>query len=120
MDIDAMSILREAGVDTEGALVRLMNNQAFYLKMLGKFQQDTNFAKLRSLIEAGEGQAAGECAHALKGMCATLGLTELSDLCAKLQYIYLGREEGDPAPVFALAEESYAKAMDAMRRALAG
>lgn len=118
MGADSINILQAAGIDTEGAVGRLMNNPAFYLKLLAKFQQDTNFDKLRSLVEAGDVKAAGECAHALKGITANLGMTELCDLCAKLQYLYLGTEEGDPAPVFAAAEQSYAKVMDALRAAL--
>ncbi len=118
MENNAMEVLREAGFDVEGALGRLMNNQAFYVKMLGKFAQDTNFAKLRGVVEAGDAQAAGDCAHALKGMCSTLGMTELSELCAKLQYLYQGREEGDPASVFAQADEQYGLVMEALRKVL--
>ncbi len=118
MGADSMHILQAAGIDTEGAIGRLMNNPAFFLKLLAKFQQDTNFDKLRSLVEAGDTHGAGECAHALKGITANLGMTELCDLCAKLQYLYLGTEQGDPAPVFAAAEESYAKVMNALHEAL--
>lgn len=119
MESNAMDILRDAGFDVEGALGRLMNNQAFYLKMLGKFAQDTNFAMLRGYVEAGDAQAAGKGAHALKGMCSTLGMTELSGLCGTLQHLYEGREEGDPAPVFAQADQEYEKVMAALRKALA-
>ena len=118
MDTNAMDILREAGIDVEGALGRLMNNPAFYAKMLGKFVQDTSFEKLRGFVEAGDAQAA-ECAHALKGVCSTLGMVKLSDCCARLQHLYQGREEGDPAPVFAEAALEYERAMAALQRALA-
>ena len=114
-----MDILREAGLDVEGALGRLMNNQAFYLKMLGKFQQDTHFAKLLDCVEAGDAKGAGECAHALKGMSATLGMTALSDLCARLQHLYQGEAESDPAAVVAEAKREYGRMMDALGKALA-
>jgi len=113
-----MDILREAGFDVEGALGRLMNNRAFFLKMLGKFAQDTSFGKLRGFVESGDKQA-GECAHALKGMCSTLGMSKLSECCAKLQYIYQGREEGDPEQVFAEAVLEYNRVMAALEKVLA-
>ena len=119
MENTAMDILREAGLDVESALGRMMNNQKLYLKMLGKFQQDTNFSKLKGFVEARDAKAAGESAHALKGMCATLGMTKLSDLCAQMQYLYEGREEGDPDLVAAEAVREYERVMDALGKALA-
>ena len=119
MGNDSMDILRDAGFDVEAALGRLMNNQSFFLKMLGKFAQDESFGKLRGFVEAGDAQGAGDCAHALKGMCATLGMVKLSDYCAKLQYLYQGREEGDPKLVFAEADQEYELVMAALRRVLA-
>jgi len=119
MDSDAMAVLREAGLDVEGAMGRLMNNQAFYFKMLNKFQQDTHFAQLRGLVEAGDAKGAGECAHAMKGMCATLGMTALSDLCARLQFLYQGREEGDPAALVAEATREYDRLTDVLKKVLA-
>ena len=118
MENNAMDILQEAGFDVEGALGRLMNNQAFFLKMLGKFAQDGSFAKMRGFVESADAQGAGECAHALKGMCSTLGMVELSDYCAKLQYLYQGREEGDPKSVFAEADQEYGRVMEALQRVL--
>ena len=114
----ALSVLNDAGLDTEGAIGRMMNNPAFYLKMLGRFQQDTAFEKLRVAVEAGDTQAAGAGAHALKGVASTLGMTELSELCAKMQFLCQGREEGDPAVLFARVAECYAQMRDALARAL--
>jgi len=119
MENNAMDILRDAGFDVEGALGRLMNNQAFFLKMLGKFAKDESFTKMRGFVQAGDAQSAGESAHALKGMCSTLGMVKLTDYCAKLQYLYQGREEGDPLPVFAQADQEYGRVMEAIEKVLA-
>ncbi len=113
-----MSKLREAGFDVEGALGRLMNNEGFYERLLKKFLDDVTFDKLVTSVEAGETKAAGEMAHALKGMCATLGMTELSEHCATLQNIYMEREVGDPAPVYAKAKEAFAQCKAAVEEAL--
>ena len=115
---NAMIHLRDAGVDVDGSLERMMNKPDFYLRMLGKFQQDTNFATLRAQMAAGEQQKAGEAAHALKGLCASLGMTALSERCAELQYICLGQKPGDPAPVFAEAEVLYAGIMETLATVL--
>ncbi|MCL2544280.1 MAG: Hpt domain-containing protein [Clostridia bacterium] len=119
MENNAMDILRDAGFDVEGALKRMANNQALYLRLLGRFLQEGSFAKLRDAVEAGDAHGAGECAHALKGMCSQLGMEKLSDHCAKLQYLYQGREEGDPKQVFAQADREYAHAREAVEKALA-
>ena len=111
----ALETLREAGIDVDGAMARMSNNKTLYLRMLAKFVKDATFGKLRDQVLAGDPQA-GNSAHALKGMCATLGMTKLSEYCATLQYMYQGREEGDPNCVFAQASEAYEAAIAALER----
>ena len=117
MEKNDLDILRDAGFDVEGALARMSNNRALYFKMLGKFAQDGTFEKLRGYVAAGDPQA-GEAAHALKGMCATLGVTRLSEHCATLQYLYQGREEGDPELEFSEASAAYDAAIEALNKVL--
>ena len=38
--------MREAGVNIEGALERLMNNEGLYERLLGKFKADKNYQGL--------------------------------------------------------------------------
>ena len=118
MASEKMQMLEEAGFDTQGALSRLMQNESFYLRLLNKFLADVNFQKLIENIATGDEKASGESAHALKGVTATLGMTELSECCATLQNIYLGREAGDPVPVFARAKELYEQHMELLPRVM--
>ena len=70
--------LKALGADTEEGLTRCMNNEAFYLRLVGIALQDANFAKLRTEIEAGNMKEAFEAAHALKGMLGNVSLTNLA------------------------------------------
>ena len=117
MEDNTMDILRDAGFDVEGALARMSGKQALYLKMLGKFAQDKTFEKLSEYVEAADPKA-GEAAHALKGVCASLGMTRFSEHCAVLQSIYQGKDKSDPKVVFAEAAEAYRRATDALKKVL--
>lgn len=69
--------LEENGADVEATLKRFMGNDAIYLKFLGKFPGDPNYANLGANMEAGNYEEAYKCAHALKGVVGNLGLTPI-------------------------------------------
>ena len=69
--------LKAFGADTEEALRRCFNNEAFYLRLVGMGLADANFDKLKSAVEAGDNQAIFEAAHALKGSIGNLSLTPI-------------------------------------------
>ena len=69
--------LKELGANTEEGLTRCMNNEAFYLRLVGIALQDANFEKLRTSIEADNLEEAFESAHALKGMLGNVSLDNL-------------------------------------------
>lgn len=71
--------LEESGADVEATLKRFMGNDAIYLKFLGKFPNDPNYANLGENMEAGNFEEAYKCAHALKGVVGNLGLTPIFD-----------------------------------------
>ena len=79
--------LKAFGADTEEALRRCFNNEAFYLRLVDKVVQEPSFDKLKEAVEAHDLAGAFEAAHALKGVTANLALTpiqkpvsEMSDL----------------------------------------
>lgn len=55
-------------------LDRMMGSEDFLCKMLQKFVQDTAMDKLTEAMEARDNKAVFEHDHALKGVCANLGL----------------------------------------------
>ena len=72
LTIDA---LREYGANTEEGLTRCLNNEAFYLRMVGMMAGDTHAEALENAVCRGDLKAAFEAAHALKGSLANLALT---------------------------------------------
>lgn len=67
--------LRAYGANTAEGLTRCLNNEAFYLRMIGMMAGDTHAEALEQAVAQGDLQAAFEAAHALKGSLANLALT---------------------------------------------
>lgn len=77
MDDKFRQQLEESGADVETTLKRFMGNDAIYIKFLGKFPGDPNYANLGINMESGNYEEAYKCAHALKGVVGNLGLTPI-------------------------------------------
>lgn len=71
---------RITGADVATTLEeRFMGNEALYVRFLKKFLADANYGQLKEALLSGDTKGIELKAHTLKGVCATLGLTELSD-----------------------------------------
>lgn len=80
-------------IDVAGSLEdRFMGSEALYARFLRKLLTTADFAALQELAAADDWQEALRRAHNLKGVCANLGLTDLSAAFAKL--VQLLRSEG--------------------------
>ena len=80
MDTRKNERLTAAGIDTAGALERMMGNEALLERFLKRFLDDANYETLRKAIAAGDREAALTAAHTLKGLCGNLSMTVLFDL----------------------------------------
>ena len=69
--------LRAFGADVDDGLARCMNNEDFYLRLVGMVQNDAGFDKLAAALAENNLKAAFEAAHALKGVLGNLSLTPL-------------------------------------------
>ena len=69
--------LKEFGADTDEGLARCMNNEDFYLKMVGMGIADERFESIRGVLEAKDYTTAFDMAHALKGVLGNLALTPI-------------------------------------------
>ncbi|MBR1629282.1 MAG: Hpt domain-containing protein [Lachnospiraceae bacterium] len=69
--------LKEFGADTTEGLARCMNNEAFYLKMIGMGLRDERFEAMKGVIESKDYDTAFEMAHALKGVLGNLALAPI-------------------------------------------
>jgi len=74
-----LDALREYGADVGEGLGRCMNNEAFYLRMVGIAVKDNKIAALDDAVRKRDFKSAFELAHGLKGMYANLSLTPLSE-----------------------------------------
>ena len=95
LTIDA---LKQLGANTDEALGRCMNNEAFYFRLIGIGIRDANFDNLKEKIREGDLKGAFECAHALKGVMANLSLTNLVVPVTEITEQLRAREERDYMP----------------------
>ena len=87
--------LRAYGAAADEGLARCMNNEAFYLKMVGLGLQDERFGILGDVLAGGEIPAAFEMAHALKGVIANLSLTPIEKPLSEMtEILRAGGREG--------------------------
>ena len=97
--------LQAYGADTRDGLSRCMDNEAFYLRLVGMLKADTHLADLEKALDDGDVKAGFDAAHALKGVLANLSLTPLlepiSDITERLR---AGSAEGC-GPLLARARE---------------
>ena len=94
LSIDA---LRNFGANIEEGMARCLNNEAFYLRMVGMGMADGNFERLESSVESGDAHGAFEAAHALKGSIGNLALTPIYRPVSELTEMLRGRTELPPA-----------------------
>ena len=65
------------GADVDDGLARCMNNEDFYLRLVGTLKEEQGFDTLKQAIEANDLKAAFEAAHSLKGVLGNLAITPL-------------------------------------------
>ena len=91
--------LRAWGADIEDALPRCLNNEAFYLRLVGKAVQEPAFDRLREALEAGDLAGAFDQAHALKGVTGNLALTPIDKPVREITEHLRSRTEMDYQPL---------------------
>lgn len=69
--------LGSLGVDLDETLERFVGNEDLFFRCLNKFIDDKNYTNMISAMEANDASASFDSAHALKGVSANLGLSNL-------------------------------------------
>lgn len=90
-----INALRAFGANVEDGLARCMNNEDFYLRMVGKAIESEDFASLQKALDAHDVKAAFEHAHALKGITGNLSLNPIYHPVAELTEHLRAGEDGD-------------------------
>ena len=93
--------LRAWGADVEDAMPRCLNNEAFYLRLVGKAVEEPAFDRLREALEAGNLDKAFEQAHALKGVTGNLALTPIDKPVRGITELLRSRTDMDYGPLLA-------------------
>lgn len=91
--------LKAYGADVDDGLTRCMNNQAFYIKLIGKAVEDPNFKKLEDSISAKDFDSAFEAAHSLKGVLGNLALTPIYKPVFDITELLRAKVDMDYAPL---------------------
>ncbi|MCR4656881.1 MAG: Hpt domain-containing protein [Lachnospiraceae bacterium] len=65
------------GADYNEVAGRLMDNEAFIIRLVKKYEQDTNCEKLETALKDEDYGDAFDAVHSLKGLSANLGFTRL-------------------------------------------
>ena len=85
--------LNAFGANTAEGLARCMNNEPFYLRMVGMVLADKSFTALQEAMDAGDAHAAFEAAHALKGTTGNVSLTPLYEPVCTLTELLRSRDD---------------------------
>ncbi len=86
-----LDALRAYGANVDEGLARCVNNEAFYLRMVGLALADSNFDKLKNAAAAKDTVAMFEAAHALKGATGNVSLTPVYDPVCRLTELTRGQ-----------------------------
>ena len=102
----SIDTLRQFGANTEEGLGRCMNNEAFYLRLVGMALDDKNFGKLEEAVNLEDKKAAFEAAHALKGVLSNLALTPLCAPVSEMTELLRAEKDADyPAMLAGIMEK---------------
>lgn len=76
--------LRELGVDVDGGLKRINNNEKLYTKLLGSFVKAINTYAVQADFDASEINEMIEKTHAIKGTSGNLSITPVYESYTKI------------------------------------
>ncbi|MBR4344509.1 MAG: Hpt domain-containing protein [Lachnospiraceae bacterium] len=87
--------LKKYGADVNDGLTRCMNNESFYLMLVGKVLADKRLEQLEEQLGNKDYNGAFESAHALKGMYSNLSLTPLTKPISEMTELLRNRTDTD-------------------------
>lgn len=90
-----LEALGKFGANVEDGLKRCMNNEAFYLRLVGMALDDGAFESLGATLSENDLDKAFEEAHKLKGATGNLSLTPIYDPLVTLTELLRNKTPGD-------------------------
>ncbi len=104
--------LKLFGAKADEGLQRCMGNEALYLRLVGRFLEDSSFANLKAAIEVNDLEKAFQLAHALKGVLGNLSLTPLYDVIYELTELLRNKVDRDYSEYIEKYESLYNKLLE--------
>lgn len=101
--------LKAFGADVEDGLNRCMNNEAFYLKLVGKALEDRNYKVLENSIASNDLDTAFGAAHSLKGVLGNLALTPVYKPVYDITELLRSRTDTDYSHIMSEINEKMAE-----------
>ena len=91
--------LRKYGADVDDGITRCVNNESFYLMLVGSLIEDNKIEKLAKEIEENDLASAFSTCHSLKGMYANLSITPIYEILVELTEYLRARKVMDYSPI---------------------
>ncbi len=107
-------VLEAGGIDVQGALDRMMGNEEL-ARLLGKFLDDTSFARLETALAEHDADAAFSAAHTLKGVAGNLSVTTVYELAGRQCDLLRAGSPDEAAALMPRLGDAYRAAQDAIR-----
>lgn len=99
--------LKEFGANVDEGLSRCLNDENFYLTLVGSVLADNQIPQLETAVARGDLDNAFEVAHALKGVYANLSLTPLYDVIVEITELLRARQAIDYTPLIEKLNTQY-------------
>ena len=119
MDEARKQALCAAGIDVEAALARMMGSEALLARLLKKFLDDANYAKLQDAVARSDAETALTASHTLKGVCGNLSMTALFDLLTRQVAAFRAGDWEGAVALLEQIDQAYARVTAAIREACA-
>lgn len=87
--------LKDYGANVDEGLRRCLNNEDFYIRLVGIAAADEGFDRLAEQVGAGALGDAFDTAHALKGVLGNLFLTPLYEPVSEITELLRARQDTD-------------------------
>ena len=101
--------LKDLGANTDEGLARCLNNEAFYLRMVGMALADDGYEKLDEAVRRGDYTEGFEKAHALKGILSNVSLTTLAIPVSEITEDLRARKDKDYTDILKQIADEVAK-----------
>ena len=93
--------LKDYGANGDEGMHRCLNNEGFYLRLVGQALETTEMAGLKAALDGNDLKKAFELCHSMKGVFGNLALTPLYELSSEMTEHLRAQEQADYPGLYA-------------------